>query len=374
MSHISSGFTGSPHFRWGLWIKKKQIQVLFRTHLSHLLAAALAVLVVYRERAELSSALSMLTPLQWSVAVLLVTELALFLKYLWIRKMRRRVGLLRHVFYAAMFIAGGYLIWRFSSGLPQAISRIQTLQWLILILTLGTLIAAIWEFVGNKLATSHQEVRFIKGISQLLVELETFCFKSDPLDATSLDSFLTAFLGVARDVLCGEEDVGADLMLQTGELLRPVKRSGYPDDSEIVDIPLPNGAAGLAFSRMEPVYVPDKEWREAWLLSKVQYEEYQAQVPLIAWVDAHNVKKERFHSILCVPIAGYTAKKTRSKLGVLNFTTVVRDPFVNRDFSMAECFGSILSQALSVRSMAERERTQERQNQAGGKPISGQQS
>lgn len=40
---MSTGFQGGSHFRWGLWIKKKQTQVLVRTELSHIFATILAV-------------------------------------------------------------------------------------------------------------------------------------------------------------------------------------------------------------------------------------------------------------------------------------------------------------------------------------------
>jgi hypothetical protein len=327
--------------------------------MSRILAAVLVLLLLVRERQGLLATFGLIDWRQWGALVLLVATLVVSAKYAWSCKMRRRLRIAKHLLYCVELGLAGYGVWRFGfPGLFDAVRKVDRLEWLILVLTVLTVMAFYWEFRGRKLTTSHQEVRFVQGIRQLLVELQNFCFKSDPLDSSALDTFLVAFLGVARDVLCGEKNVGADLMVQSGEWLNTVKRSGYPIDAEDVPVKLSSdgehhGAAGLAFDKMQLVYLPDKEWEEAWVLIRGNHEEYRALAPQTAWTYAKDARKERFHSILCVPVAGHGTEKKRAKLGVLNFTTVTRDPFVNRDFAMAECFGAILSHALTFREIAE---------------------
>jgi hypothetical protein len=52
---------------------------------------------------------------------------------------------------------------------------------------------------------------------QLIRELEKSCYLSDQREEKPLEDFLTAFLKIARDSLCGKYEVAADFMLLAGD-------------------------------------------------------------------------------------------------------------------------------------------------------------
>jgi hypothetical protein len=353
---MSTGFQGGSHFRWGLWIKKKQTQVLVRTELSHIFATILAVLVLIRERNELAGIFHGFDWEQWCSLFLFIISICVLCAYVWMWKMRPRLGKVKHLAFLVVLGLSGYGAMHFQAGLSSAMRGLGFERPLILILTIGTIAAAAWEFWGNKLTTSPQEVRFVNGMVQLIRELEKFCYLSDPRKQKTFEDFLTAFLNIARDSLCGKYDVAADFMLPAKDSLIIAKRAGYPQDAPTLgplslDPKDPDrlSAATLAFHQTKLIYLPDIDWREAWILDRVEDEQYKLAAPQKAWIKRQD---EKFHSVLCIPVDGQTPDGSRKKLGVLNFTTAARDPFVNRDFIMAECFAGILSQALSFKNFA----------------------
>lgn len=293
---------GGKFWRYGVWVAKKKIQVFVRAHLSHVLALALAIMVIVRERGELL-----------------------------------QIGRSPHHI-------GGF-------GL------------LVFAVTAGTIVAAIWEFFGNKLTTSPQEIRFLQGIRSLLYELEKFGYGkdriADPQDR--LVQFVEGFLEVACNTLCGHRHVDGALMVKDPNkdsltLISSSKRARYPKD---LDIPLPSnqedgnstGPAGWSFHRVQIVYVPKKKRHEAWpfrLIAEDGHERYEPSEPLKGWIPARKPDEEDYKSVLCVPLAIYQQKNQKRRFGVLNFTTGARDPFVDRDFMMAECFASILGHAFAM--------------------------
>lgn len=290
-------FGGGRFWRYSLWIFKKKVQVLTRTHLSHVFAIVLSCLVIVRENQELEKFFTHWPP--------------------------SPVGLL------------------------------------IVVLVAGTMASAIWEFFGNKLTTSPQEIRFLQGIRSLLLELEKFSYGKDRIEDPSarLKQFLEGFLEIACNTLCGKCGIDGALMVKRGQqnslrLVKSSKRARYPQELEI---PLPSegdtGPAGWAFDQVRITYLPNKKRHEAFpfeLITKGNEEWYEPSEPRPGWVSAPTKQEENFRSVLCIPLAVYEAKGQKRRIGVLNFSTSSHDPFVDRDFMMGECFASILGQAFAV--------------------------
>jgi hypothetical protein len=290
---------GGRYIRYAVWIWRKKAQVFIRTHLSHVLALVLAITVLLREEKDLG------------------------------------------------FIA-------FSGRWPTSF------QWLVLVLTLGTLAAALWEFFGNKLSSSKQEIRFVQGIRSLLFELEKFAHGEDRTAEPDkrLIEFIDGFLEVACSTLCAHCRVDAGLMVKLPgvEKLRLIKSSKSARYPAGLEIPLPSGTdnesgpAGYSFSEAKLGYVPKKSRSETWLFQVTDKNPgcYDPASPRVGWIKAEKKDLEDFRSVLCVPTAIYRRRGVKRRFGVLNFSTKKRDPFVDRDFMMAECFASILSQAFAI--------------------------
>lgn len=82
-------------------------------------------------------------------------------------------------------------------------------------------------------------------------------------------------------------------------------------------------------------------------LSDPEHEIYALDgIPIQAWIDDPEPERQDFSSMLCAPVGKDRDGKTR--YGVLEYTTTAKDPFADRDFMMAECFASILSQAAAI--------------------------
>jgi hypothetical protein len=291
---------GGKFVRHTLWILKKKLQVIIRERLSHWLALALAVSVMIREREELK-------------------QLGKFAK-----------------------IPSGF-------------------QWFILGLTVVTVLAAVWELYGNKLTTSPQEVRFLTAVRSLLLELERLAYGKDieVPPSSELQRFMEGFLRITSETLSGPGKVDAGIMFKvpSEEMLTLTKASesaNYPPD---LQIPVPkenteedSGPAGVSFHRLRLVYVPKKKRKESWpfrLVHNEKGETYEPSEPVVCWVPAPQPDQEDFKTVLCVPVAVYSEKYKKSRYGVLNFSTKKNDPFVDRDFMMAECFASILGHAVA---------------------------
>jgi hypothetical protein len=210
---MGGGFQGPPHFRWGLWLKKKQMQVLIRTHLSHFLAAILAMSVVVREEGDLVNTIHRFTLEQWGTILGLVVALLALVTYIWKSKMQSKMHFSRHFFHLAIVAGGAFLTWLYWSQLWTIAQKIPFRQWGIFLLALATILAAAWEFFGNKLSVSPQEVRFALGVRGLLEELQNFCFTGNCTNNTSLADFLKKFLGITSFVSGGHFQVESDFML-----------------------------------------------------------------------------------------------------------------------------------------------------------------
>lgn len=293
-----SGIGGNKFFKVALWIAWKKLQVFVRSHLSHVLAVFLGILVLIRE---------------WPELIEIVEN--------------RRIG------------------WW---------------QGLILSITLGTIAAALWELevFGSKLSTSPQEVRFVRTMRSLLQQLEKFTYGRDrdpDLDGR-LKKFIKVFLDLTSFTLCGKKAIDAALMLPTEnrrevELRSKTDGALYPD---ALTIPLPDpsgevstGPAGYAYQMLKIVYMPLKRWKLGWPF-RYEKRSYEPSEPAEGWVPADDKMYEDFRSVLCIPVAVYQERNIRQRFGVLNYSTKSFDPFVHRDFMMGECFSSILAMAFAA--------------------------
>ncbi|MGC2468041.1 MAG: hypothetical protein WA517_22815 [Candidatus Acidiferrum sp.] len=349
---MNQAISGGSPFRWVLWKIKKNCQFMVREHLSHALAGILALLIVIREFANLKTTLQSLSAFEWVILGVMLIAPIVFCWYCWICTMQKRVRRLKHVAVVIGLAAVIYLAWKSLGDLGRAMARIPVLDWLVLATVVGTIVAALWEFFGNKLRSSPQEVRFTSGLYYLLTILENFTFETHG-DVITRDPLLEKFLEISRDTLCGDRKVDACIMLPTADqkFLKIEKESRdakYP----VKELPLGNGssAAGQAFKASKLVYVPDKEWREGWSLSQATAQGYRASAaPEEAWFPASDPKQERFKTALCVPVKRYSGNQQWRTAAVLNFTTDARDPFMPRDFLMAECLAAVLSQGFALK-------------------------
>jgi len=289
---------------WGVW---KNMQILVRSHLSHIFALGLGVLILIRE---------------WDVIVPIVT--------------------FRH-----------------------SPNRFDVL---ILVLTVGTIGGALWEFFGNKLSMAPQETRFVAAMRVLLIELEKFTYGSVNGSKTPdqrLIEFTNSFIDATCNAMCGKKTVHAGFMWKAeGEtFLKLCNWSRESDYSKDLTVPIPKtdddstGPAGRAYQKLKVVYMPLKRWKLSWVLDLAQKgrERYRSDKWYEGWQDAPG-KPQKLRSVLCLPVAVHVGTEDRQLLGVLNYSTRSFDPFVNRDFMMGECFSSILAQATAAA---------QRQNDAG---------
>jgi hypothetical protein len=316
---------------YGCWFAKKYLQSRKRTHLSHVLAASLAGLLILQEWHRLLSALFYVVAI--SVAV-----------------MSRN--------YSELFTLSLGINWP-TVG-----------ETLFVAVTVATFWEALWELFGNKLTTSPQETSFQYGMKQMLEGLQRLAFsRDDGIDMqTKLENFIESFLQVTANTFSVKSKAEAGLMMkhpdtETLELRKASKGANYPDE---LTIPLPDGAdvsksgpAGVAFANRHVAYVPKKERKIVWRFHRSETESADtllpaSWVPEKCWVPAESPvgcfrpDLEDFHSILCVPIGIYLNDSEKEPFGVLNVSTKARDPFVRRDFFMAECYAEILSHALAL--------------------------
>jgi hypothetical protein len=282
---------------WAFW---KNTQILVRSYLSHIFALGLGILVLIRE---------------WDVLVPIVT--------------------FRH---------------------PP-----NRLEVLILVLIVGTIGGALWEFFGNKLSMAPQETRFVNAMRMLLIELEKFTYGSVDENKTPqerLIEFTDGFIAATCKAMCGKKTVHAGLMYKPAEdstflkLSNWSKKSGY---SENLEVPIPasdddwTGPAGRAYQKRKVVYMPLKRWKLYWPLELAQKgkERYRSENMFEGWKDAPG-EPQKLRSVLSLPVAVHVETQKRKPFGVLNYSTRSFDPFVNRDFMMGECFSSILAQATAA--------------------------
>ncbi len=192
----------------------------------------------------------------------------------------------------------------------------------------------------------------------LLAELEIFAYGKDkePNVKKRLEDFIKSFLDLTSETLCGKKSIAAGLMLlnPNTKKLELTMASSAADYPIRLEIPLPDdenktmtGPAGHAYQRVKIIYMPLKSWGYSFPF-ELSEERWEPSEPTTGWILASPPDKEKFHSVLCIPVALYHEKNKKDRYAVLNFSTKRLDPFVTRDFLMAECFASILAQALHL--------------------------
>lgn len=308
----------------------KNITIFYRSHLSHVLAVFLAVCAVLREVMEHFQYNSLLKPWAWLT--------------------------------------------------------------FIIILAVFTVWAAIWELVGNKLATSKQEVRFILGMNALLEEYNAYERKLQDINDEEqskelFKEFIKELLKAASGIICGKHTVDVGLMLEktsTKELILE-KDKFYQSDAgdehkypERLVIPLDEkedskmvGPAEMAFKKKEfIIHMPNKSKKMGLLIQQSGGEDYTPKGVFEGWYPADHETQENFRSVLSVPVISYKNENESEIFGVLNFTTrnndlyINRDLFVDRDYIMASCFAVMIAQSI----VASRKRVAEI-SQASNSPV-----
>lgn len=227
----------------------------------------------------------------------------------------------------------------------------------------GTLGTALLEMSGIKRTTSRQELRFQAAVSDLLIDLSKFAAFSGT--ATEIDDQLRQFaqslLDKAAATFSARFQVHTGLMVadHAASVLNLKLWSTGAEYDQGLRIKLPPkgapcsrgtcaGPAGVAFVNEVLVYLPHKNRekpRKAWPFQTLRRPNgqptfsYEAMDFHRCWVKARAENQEAFHSVISAPIREF---------GVLNFSTRRNDPFINRDFFMAECFAQLLEHARTI--------------------------
>lgn len=346
--------------RYACWASKKMGQVLFRRHISHVLAFLLGIGIIVREWD-----IFVTQGPSWISWIFILNALAcpmlLFVSVRDLAPSRRTLSLVFRAIDLALIGAIAFTLWfaraRFRIALTD-FGRVRFTTWLIMLLALGTIVACGWEFFGNKLSTSEQDVRFVYTVREMLVALEKFCYGADRLPDPNarLNEFIQSMVQVTANTFEGYDRACAGYMMREGKALKLTKISANAPYEPGLTIPLPDataepakGAAGLAFAASQLVYVPFVKKEEAWPL-RFSSGRYSLHLPAKAWIRSSKPEYGDFTSALCVPVARYhkteADKVLREGYGVLNISSKSRDTFVDRDFMMAESFASIIALAM----------------------------
>ncbi len=238
----------------------------------------------------------------------------------------------------------------------------------IVFLAALTIIAAFWEFIGNKLATSHQERRFIASIAKLTEMFDIFHQKlRQALTKEEAEKVLLEFeiglLKASSWVLCGKHSIWASLMIydKDRELLvldksnhflcsDEEKEKGEPNEEFLIDLtesdPKKIGPAAMAFIRKESVvHLPKKSNGIGFIYTRNENGKFKWLETFQGWFPSGDNDFENIRSVLSVPVAVSSSLNLGKRLGVLNFTTNKKDLFTPRDYTMAICFASFAAQA-----------------------------
>jgi len=220
------------------------------------------------------------------------------------------------------------------------------------------------ELFADRLSTCSQEIVFQRALKRLLEELQSL----EQLDGNEQE-IKTCYLQFVERVVetasrtyslnSSKERVDVVLMTLEGSQLKFLLCNKYAADEGRFQgdlaIPVPkddkdyssSGPAGLGYKKDRTVYLPAKAKykahpKEVWTM---EFEptatdiEYVATDPINCWKSCDTERHEDFCTVISVPI------KT---LGVLNFSTKLRDKFITRDFFMAEFFAGILGHATAI--------------------------
>lgn len=295
----------SYHFAWTIW---KHLQMLVRAKLSPFLAILLVILVLIRE----------------------VLEYA---------------GLIPH--------SETFTLW----------------DLFVVVITLGTIGAAVWEVKGNKLSASPQERGFVIGMRNLMIALEKFKVAIKQLDRDArqdhLAAFTDKFIDVAGRTICGKKAIDVGVLIyqepkaETEEeakakatltLYKSNAEAHFPPDFDMPLKGLREEEQGPAFRVFESGFIahmPNKNTSFGFLFKELDGEDYKFRGYIEGWYPVE-AQYEEYTSVLTVPVSEYVDEDHRHYFGVLSFTTSSRDPFVHRDYIMALCLSDLLSQAIAA--------------------------
>lgn len=364
---IVNSFRGNvesdPLRRWDYWLKNKKTEIRIRTYLSIVLSVILVALVVFREWKELNRAGAFFSAPEWVFVLSCAALPAVWWRYRRICIIHgwRRAGWREHLAFSANLgaVVVGFVFIRptVQPKLATASAQ-QRLDLLVVIIILGTVAAAGWEVFGEKLHSSHRDASFLQKMRLLLRRADEFQAKGTDVSATEVGEFIAAVLDAACKTLCGRTEVAAGWFAARNNVLRLVEATSNANYFEELAIPLDlpgegPGPAAVAhkLSERRIVYMPDKETEEAWCILPIEGEgdRFRYPAPVKAgWYSTPDPKFEDFRSVLCVPVR-FRLGEDELKMGVLAFSTKKRDPFLNRDFVMAECFANILAQLLAFK-------------------------
>lgn len=294
------------------WFFKKEWQTFARTRLLHVMAIIMVFIVAFRERNDLIR-------MMWELALArLFCELRL----------------------------PGVSDWAVLAGMA------------------GTLYVAVIELSGIRRTTSRQELRFQSAMKDLFVDLQKLAATEGTVGQIEkqYQDFVRLFLNAASDTFSGQHQVDTGLMV-IDEGGKELKLKGWStgaiyDQGLSIKVPGSHGfpctgptcvgPAGVAYAEQALVYLPQKKWdkpKKAWpfkameVLSEKPTFSYEALDAHHCWIQAKEENLEAFYSVICTPI---------KDLGVLNFSTAAKDPFISRDFFMAECFAVALGLARTI--------------------------
>lgn len=366
------GMQSAPFWRWGLVQNKKLLEIAIRSHLSSVSALALSVLVLAREWHELTKLGNQLGVSQWTLLLVAVLTAIALPRYCLLMYLRTRVELREHVIVVALPVVC-LLLAGSAQALLREISVVSPGDWLILIVTVATLGAAIWELRGEKISVSPRDEVFRLN-SLLLVRalgvLNSRDLASGP-DASEnqnsdFDRFIEIALSTASKCLCGQREVSVVLLAElNGSLVvQHVAQNATTYIASDASISATSQCpSSIAFALEKIIEVKDIEIGEAWphdyssvtvdySASSAQEREtndtslpcYSISAPVKCLVKEQAMDNSR--AFLCVPIRYRMRGGIHRKIGILRFDTKHVDPFLPQDMFMAEYFAEILAIAL----------------------------
>jgi len=374
-----SVYRSAPFKRWAAWIWYKEIQVLLGTHFAKALALILLILALYRERDGLKSAFwgdnshgPLLNAEQWLCCFLIGTIPILVYRLILLNRIRKDGAGWRE-WCPVIAVVALAVVLLLETG-PNLLDRIKAdllriaEAALIVSLTLGTLIAAWLELVGEKVASSLRDAQFTFYVRALLERQDNFYASTTPPMDEMLDEFAKNVVTAMCDTLCGRAKVSGAYFRTEGEVLSLVEStiSNGANYDKRLKIPIPPlnpltpeaksklGPAAFAYYSQSPImciYVPDKRKQEktceAWCPIKDRgSRNYMFNPPeTLGWFASH--ADDKFRTVLCVPVRVYHDAAACFTHGVFVASSFSRDKFLEADFDLAESFARIMARAVA---------------------------
>lgn len=235
----------------------------------------------------------------------------------------------------------------------------KAMAFVIIPLSLLTLLALYWEFRGNKLSDTPQDRNFLKHMRGLLTFMETQVISDkEPGDiGERIKKFSESLMAWANDTLCGNKTIQSAMFLPNDVHTELKLEWAKPEDCFQMGLVLPissedsdqSKSPGVeSFRRTRITYMPRKKEGEKKVQCSLLFDEpgFRWTEHVHGWIKPASPGHENFRSLLCVPVGPALDRRTSAQYGLLTFTTSHRDPFVTQDFQIATCFAKVLGQAL----------------------------